>query len=84
MAINKKLKKCTLVKIQNNPEPNLLPWYCLNFIKKKYKDKYLEKKPVLWDYIKIWSINCNVFKLPMCKLRLVTSFEIQTSNLNKI
>ena len=30
--INKKLKKYSLVKIKNNPEPNLLPWYCINFM----------------------------------------------------
>ena len=57
--INKKLKKYSLVTIKNNPEPNLLPWYCLNFMKKKYKDKSFSHFLYLEDDILINSKNIN-------------------------
>ena len=38
--LSKKLKKINIIKIKDIPEPNLLPWYCMDYMKKSYKNKF--------------------------------------------
>ena len=55
----KKLKSFTIIKINNVPEPNLLPWYCLDFMKKAYKNKSFSHFLYLEDDILINENNIN-------------------------
>ena len=57
--INNKLKRFNIVKIKNIPEPNLLPWYCLDFMKKNYKNKSFSHFLYLEDDILINEKNIN-------------------------
>ena len=55
----KKLKNFNIIRIKNCPEPNLLPWYCLDFMKKSYKEKSFSHFLYLEDDILINSENIN-------------------------
>ena len=58
--LNNKLKNFNIIKIENIPEPNLLPWYCLDFMKKSYKkDKSFSHFLYLEDDILINENNIN-------------------------
>ena len=57
--LSNKLKKFNIIKIKNIPEPNLLPWYCLNFMKKSYKNKSFSHFLYLEDDILINENNIN-------------------------
>ena len=57
--LSSKLKKFNIVKINNIPEPNLLPWYCFDFMKKTYKEKSFSHFLYLEDDILINSENIN-------------------------
>jgi hypothetical protein len=55
--INIKQKKINIIQIKNIPEPHLLPWYCFDLLKKKYKDKSYSHFLYLEDDILINSAN---------------------------
>ena len=57
--LKNKLKNFNIIKIKNIPEPNLLPWYCLDFMKKSYKDKSFSHFLYLEDDILINENNIN-------------------------
>ena len=57
--LNNSLKKFNIIKIKNIPEPNLLPWYCLDFMKKSYKNKSFSHFLYLEDDILINEKNIN-------------------------
>jgi len=57
--LSKKIKKIDIIKIKNIPEPNLLPWYCLDFMKKSYQNKSFSHFLYLEDDILINENNIN-------------------------
>lgn len=57
--LGNKLKKFNIIKINDIPEPNLLPWYCLDFLKKNYKSKSFSHFLYLEDDILINENNIN-------------------------
>ena len=57
--LSNKLKKFNIIKIKNIPEPNLLPWYCLDYMKKNYKEKSFSHFLYLEDDILINENNIN-------------------------
>ena len=57
--LRKKLKKFNIIKIKDIPEPNLLPWYCLDYMKKSYKNKSFTHFLYLEDDILINENNIN-------------------------
>ncbi len=64
-----KIKNFKILKIKNIPEPNLLPWYCFDFMKKTYKKKefshflYLEDDILInSENIKYWIYSRKILK----------------------
>ena len=54
-----KLKKFTIIQIKDTPEPNLLPWYSLNVMKERYKNKSFTHFLYLEDDIIVSKKNIN-------------------------
>lgn len=72
-TIKKKIKKINFTQINNNPEPNLLPWFCFDILKQKYNNKSFSHYLFLEDDILISSKNINYW---LCSREILKRYKL--------
>ena len=85
--LSKKLKKINIIKIKDIPEPNLLPWYCMDYMKKSYKNKSFSHFLYLEDDILINENNINYWifaRKILKKFNFIPAFLRCETNGNKL
>ena len=88
--LKKTITSFNITQIEKNPEPNLLPWFCFNILKKKYNEKsfshylFLEGDILINSQnINYWIYSRNILK----KHKMIPSFlryELYKKNMHSV